>query len=164
MDQVKIDLHGEGITEPLTVVVDKDVKIKEIVEIFAQNSKGVTVEEVEVFFEDETEPRQKEHHCEEGGIKKRHHIHCHRCKKVKCAIDFNGVTKLLTVPPSMRGETLLKLVGREFGITEIDLTNMELKFVSTEQVLLPNEHIGTFVTYPKCETALNLVPIKSTNG
>ena len=102
MKTIQIYVHGENNREPKLVEVSEEASVKDVVNKYLQefpNSGGP--EDVEFFVEDEEEQRPKEETGEKGGIKRKVHIHCHRCKKVSVAVEYNGQTITLNVPPSM---------------------------------------------------------------
>lgn len=78
--QIEIYVHGEGVNVARLVHVAEDAAIKAVL-ASEQGSTAAGKEEVFVFVEDEEEPRKQEEVLCEIGIKRRHHIHCHRCKR-----------------------------------------------------------------------------------
>jgi hypothetical protein len=165
MKTIQIYLHGEEARETKLVEVSADVTIADIINKYREetNMQGAKLEEIDLYFEDEEHPKEKGHHIEQAGIKKRHHVHCHRCQKVAISIEYNGQVKNISVPPSATGIMILKKSAKEFGITEKDASDLLLKLPNGE-VLQKTDHIGSFVSFPHCEIKLLLIHNKQIQG
>ena len=118
---------------------------------------------MEFFVEDEEDQRHKHEAVEKVGIKKKIHIHCHRCKKVSVAVEYNGQTITLNVPPSTTAKKILKQAAKKFNISEGDAADLLLKLADST-VLQPGDHIGSFVAFPHCSINLLLTANKQVQG
>ncbi|MCC7302469.1 MAG: hypothetical protein IT233_07500 [Bacteroidia bacterium] len=158
MKTIQLYLNGEGCPEPKLVEVSAEATIADVINKYREvaNLHDAKVDEIELFFEDEEQPKNKGHHIEQAGIKKRHRVHCHRCRKVAVTVEYNGQIKVLSVPPSATGAMILKKAAKEFNISEKDAADLILK-LPNGNVLQKTDHIGSFVASPHCEIKLLLI-------
>ena len=164
METIEIYLHGENCQEAKIIEIPVNSKIGDIIAVYHNSmNPDAKMEEIELFFEDDDDMKNKEHEIGQAGIKKRHHVHCHRCKKVTVTIDYNGQVIHLKVAPSNTGERILKLAAKEFKIAEGDIGDLYLK-LPDGTTLDPDAHIGSYVHHPKCEITLTLINNNQVQG
>lgn len=164
MDKITIYIHGENHRDPKLVEVSENASIAEIIGIYSKEFPGSGDEhEIELFVEDEQDFKQKHLKGEEHGIKKRHHIHCHRCKKVNVLVTYNSETKSFSVAPSATIKKIEKDALKEFKINEADAGDFLLK-LEDGTVLQPTEHIGSFASHDQCKVSLFLTAAKPIQG
>ncbi len=164
MKTIQIYVHKENNREPKLVEVSEEASVKDVVNKYLQEfPNSDSPEDVEFFVEDEDEQRPKEETGEKGGIKRKVHIHCHRCKKVSVAVEYNGQTITLNVPPSTTAKKILKQAAKKFNISEGDAADLLLK-LSDGTVLQPGDHIGSFAAFPHCSISLSLTANKQVQG
>ena len=164
MKTVQIYGHFENIREPKLIEVPENASVKQVLETVQQQFQpGLNVKELELYLEDQEQPLKKEEKAEPSGIKKKAHIHCHRCAKVQITVFYNGQDKPISFPPSATGKALLHKAIREFGISESDAGDYLLK-LEDKTVLQSTDHIGSFVSYPHCAVKLFLTPTKPVQG
>ncbi len=164
MKTVQIYVHGENNRDPKLVEVSEEATVKDIISKYHQEfPDSGTPDEVELFLEDEEEHRHKDEPGEKAGIKKRVHIHCHRCKKVNVTVEYNGQAITLHVPPSTTSKKILKKAAKEFKISDGDAADLLLK-LHDSTVLQSTDHIGSFVAFPHCSIKLLLTPTKQVQG
>ena len=164
MDKIQIYLHGENHRDPKLIEVSENASVQEIISIYNKEFPGSGNEtEIELFVEDEHDARQKHLKGEEHGIKKRHHVHCHRCKKVNVSVSYNSETKLFSVAPSTTVKKIEKEALKEFKINEADAGDFLLK-LEDGTVLQSTEHIGSFTSYHNCQVSLYLTATKPIQG
>ncbi|WP_156123701.1 hypothetical protein [Flavihumibacter sp. ZG627] len=164
MKTIQIYVHGENNREPKLVEVSDEASVKDVINKYQQEFPGSgNPDEVELFLEDEEDHKQKDEIGGKGGIKKKVHIHCHRCKKVSVTIEYNGQTITQNVPPSTTAKKILKKSAKEFNISDGDAADLLLK-LSDGTVLQPGDHIGSFVAFPNCSISLLLTANKQVQG
>jgi hypothetical protein len=164
MKTIQIYLHGENNRDPKLVEVSEEASVKDVINKYQQEfPNSGEADEVEFFVEDEEDHRHKHEVGEKGGIKKKVHIHCHRCKKVSVAVEYNGQTITLNMPPSTTAKKILKQAAKKFNISEGDAADLLLKLADST-VLQPGDHIGSFVAFPHCSINLLLTPNKQVQG
>lgn len=164
MEKIQIYIHGENHRDPKLIEVPESASIEAIISIYSKEFPGSgEVHEIELFVEDEQDSKQKQLKGEEHGIKKRHHIHCHRCKKVNVLVSYNSETKSFNVAPSTTAKKIEKEALKEFKINEADAGDFLLK-LEDGTVLQPTEHIGSFTSHHQCKISLFLTAAKPIQG
>jgi hypothetical protein len=164
METILIYIHGEHSRESKPVEIPPQILISELIDLYrAQFSLPEGAEPIELFIEEEDEPRERHHHAGEAGIGKRSHIHCHRCRKVEVIVFYNGEDKLLNFPPSATTKRVLKKVLEAFKISEMDAGDYLLK-LDDKTILQPGDHIGSFAVYPHCRVKLFLTSTRPVQG
>jgi hypothetical protein len=164
MNKFEIYMHGENQRDPKLVEVSENASVQEIIKIYRTEFPGSGEEtEIELFVEDEQDAKPKHHKGEEHGIKKRHHVHCHRCKKVNVSVSYNSETKSFSVAPSTTVKKIEKEALKEFKINEADAGDFLLK-LEDGTVLQPTEHIGSFTSHHHCQVSLFLTATKPIQG
>lgn len=154
---IQIYLHGEGQKEAKLIEVSEESTVKEVLTAYREafNLPEKDIEDLQLFV-DEEEPKKTEHHHKKAEIKKRSHVHCHRCEKVGITIDYNGQVVKFSENPSTTGAVILKKAAKDFKISEADGANLILK-TSEKVIIQKTDRIGSFVSYPKCEISLSLI-------
>ncbi len=166
MKSIKIYLSSENNNEPQIIEIDEDSKMKDILikhhEIF--KSPNETIEEFEIFVEDEDDFKHKDDDRHKAGVHKHAHVHCHRCKKISTQLEYNGQVKDISLSPSTTGAKILSLVHKLFpNITEQDALDLRLK-LPNGKFLEKTDHLGSFVSYPHCQTRLTLISKPKVQG
>lgn len=164
MKTIQIYVHGENDRESKLVEVSENASVREILTKYQQEFPGSgSSDEIELFIEDEEEYKAKDEAGENAGIKNRVHVHCHRCKKVKVAVEYNGQSITLHVAPSATAKKILKKAAKDFKISDGDAADLLLK-LHDGTVLQPTDHIGSFVAFPHCHLKLLLTANKQVQG
>lgn len=156
MSTIKIYLHEENKKESRYLTVNSDTTIADLLKIALPEHNGES-ENFQVFIEDEETPKNKGDHLAHIGVKDKSHIHCHRCKKIKVSVSYNGQSFEHAVEPSLTAKRIKKKAGEKFGISVSDLADLVLQ-LPDESVLQDHDHIGSFVSFPECKIHLNLIP------
>src|SRR5687767_1003824 len=115
MKELQIYEHGENNKEPQIITVDERSTVQDIINEYAKKF-NTAAGEVNLFLQDEDDAKEKGTHADAVGIKKRNHVHCHRCRKIKVTVFFNGDDKNIDVPPSFTAKNLIKKIFQLFGI------------------------------------------------
>ncbi len=164
MNKTQIYVHGENSRDPKLMEVPENASVKHIIDQYLKEFPAAgSVDEIELFIEDEEDPKQKDHPGEKAGIKKRIHIHCHRCRKIAVTIIYNGDDKSFTFPPSATAKQVMKKAIQAFNINEADAGDYLLK-LDDKTILQPSDHIGSFASFPRCQVKLFLTPTKPVQG
>lgn len=164
MKSLEVYLHGENSQEPKLVEVAENATVLDIIARYRQEfNSDAPVDEILVFIENEEEPIKKDRPGGDIGLKKRIHLHCHRCKKIAVTIIYNGEDKLFHFEPSATGKKILKKAIAAFNINEHDAGDYLLK-LDDKTILQPSDHIGSFASHPHCSVKLNLTPTKPVQG
>jgi len=164
MEKLKVYVHSEHSRDLKVIEILETASIKDIIDQFHKEFPVAgNPEEIELFLEGEEEPKHKEHKAEHAGVKKKHHIHCHRCKKIEVLIMYNGQDKIFQLSPAATANVVLEKAIHAFNINPEDAGDYLLK-LEDKTVLQPNDHIGSFATYPVCKVKLYLTPTKPVQG
>jgi hypothetical protein len=160
MNEIELFVHSLKDAEPTMVKIGPGASVEELLKKIHEAGlcEGAT-EELLIFVEEEGEPLNKENSIEQCGVKHRHHVHCHKCHRVRVEVNYNGVEKAEAFPPSAKVRRVLKWAVDAFGLKGADAENKVLRLADPPQTeLLSDQHIGSFVHSPKCELKLCLVP------
>lgn len=115
--------------------------------------------------EDDHEPvagHATAHHCRAAGSVV--HIHCHRCRRVKTSVSYNGRDKHHRFSPSATVETARRWAVNKFKIPATDGERLFLWLLGSEQPLDGTKHMGDLAQAPHCQLALLLLPDPRVQG
>jgi hypothetical protein len=163
MIEIELYVHSPKGGEPTMVEIGVEALVEDLLKkIHEAGLCDGPLEELVIFVEDAEEPLGRGHSLERCGLRHRHHVHCHKCHRIRVAVLYNGVEKQESFPPSTRVKRVLKWAIHEFQLKGADAENKVLRLADPPQTELPNEaHIGSFTQPPKCELRLCLVaPIR----
>lgn len=160
MKDIELYVHSGKDTEPALLTIGAHTLVGDLVKkIHDAGHCDGAVEEAMLFLEDQDEPLAKDRSVEQSGMKNRHHVHCHKCHRVRVVVRYNGVDKTEAFPPSAKVKRVLKWALDEFQLKGADAENKVLRLSDPPQTELTNDaHIGSFVSSPRCELNLCLVP------
>jgi len=164
MNKIEIYVRGEHSREPKLVELPAGATIQEVIDLYHKECPGAAdAGEIQLFFEEEDDPKHGHHGCDEAGVRKKHHIHCHRCKEAEVRIIYNGDDKGFRFAPSATIKSVFKEAISAFGISPEDAGDYVLK-LDEKTILQPSEHIGSFVSFPQCVVKLFLTALKPIQG
>jgi hypothetical protein len=155
---IELYVHSNNGVDPVLVQAEQDATITEILEKIAGNGGfgGKVEDDILVFAEDCEEPFERQLKLSECEIRHRHHIHCHRCRKVLVTVYYNGVHKE-TFPPGTKVKRVLKWAIHAFKLSPTDAAEkiLVLKEASNQELPL-DAHIGSFTHPHQCSVELCL--------
>ncbi|MCW3122610.1 MAG: hypothetical protein JWQ38_2102 [Flavipsychrobacter sp.] len=166
MSTIKIYLHGENSRDGQVLEIEDSASLHEVIikhREVCDPSNNTKTEEYEIFIEDEEDNRDKGGDCKNAGIQHHDKIHCHRCKLVSIILEYNGQQKSISLAPSATGNRILNKASELFNISEADAGYLRLVLPDGNDVE-KKQHIGSFVSYPKCEIKLILQSHKKIEG
>lgn len=156
---IDVYVHGEGSREPKMVKVPEDATLKDVAQ-----AAGCHLEKVEELFigrQDEDEPMNHGHHLHEAGVGHRHHVHCHRCKKILVSVSYNGVQKDRDFAPAVRLDKVLRWATHEFNLHGSDAADMALFLPGEATPVDGDVHVGSLASFPDCRiTFMMNVPVQ----
>lgn len=161
MNEIELYVHSTKGAEPTMIKIGAGALVEELLKkIHEAGLCDEPLEVLQIFAEDEGEPLKKGHSIERCGVKHRHHVHCHKCHRIRVGVSYNGVEKSEPFPPSAKVKRVLKwAVDEAFKLKGVDAENKVLRLADPpETELLTDQHIGSFATQPQCELKLCLVP------
>lgn len=161
--EIEIYLHGSGTTEEKLVSVPEDATVRELIDA-AKRAGFPDDADLVLVVEDDEEPLDPSARLRDCGVKNKHHLSCHTCRKIMVTVNFNGVAKERKFAPSRKVKGVLKWALGEFGLTGADAENKELRLGGVEgTVLQSQQHIGSFVNR-SCALELFLTAVVEVNG
>ncbi len=159
---IEVYVHGEGSREPKLVKVSEDATLQEVA-----TAAGYHLERVEDLFigrQDEDEPCHPGDPLHKAGVGHRHHIHCHRCKRIHVAVQYNGAQKEHEFSPATRLDRVLRWATHEFGLEGQDAADMALFLPGDKEPLDGDIHLGSLVSFPHCHVTFTLAVPVLVNG
>lgn len=162
--QIELYLHGPGTADEKIIKVPEDATVRDII---AEAKKlGFTEDfEAALFVEDGDEELDHGHRLHECGVKHKHHVHVHHCRKVAVTSNFNGREKTHSFAPGTRVGRLLRWAVDAFDLKGVDAKNKELRLGgATGNVLTSHQHIGSFTHPPQCSVTVYLTGIVEVQG
>lgn len=152
-------IHTNEWVEPRIVKTNPDCTVKEIIEIVvAQGCFGGKIEgEILVFIEEHEEPLEHHRKLVECEVRHKHHLHIHRCKKVKVGVFYNSEHHGVFAP-SAKVKRVLKWALNAFKLTPAEAADKVLVLKSNHELELdPDAHIGSYAAPHQCVVELCLV-------
>jgi hypothetical protein len=163
---IELFLQGEGIPDIRLIKVDSASTVKELIEQVKAESTILQTsnEKIALFLEDSDKELKLDATLNDIGIHHCKRIHCHRCRKIEVKVNFNGVSKIDGFSPATTVAKVKAWADDLFGLKGKDATEHVLQLCGTN--VRPNEdtHIGSLVSFPKCELCFDLVPKKRVEG
>jgi ABC-type dipeptide/oligopeptide/nickel transport system ATPase subunit len=158
MKNVELYVHSNSGAEPLLIQVSEDAAIAEILQLVAGSGGfGDKVEEdVLVFTEDSDGPIERHRKLSELEVRHRHHLHCHKCHRVKVSVFYNGEHSE-SFSPAATVKRILKWAIKAFKLTPADAADKILVLKNQGADELPlDAHIGSFTQPHHCAIELCL--------
>lgn len=162
---IELFVQGEEIADITLIRVAHDSTAREVVRK-AKEECGITAveEEILLLIEDQDKEIVLDAKLIEVGIVHRHRIHCHRCRRVEVAVNFNGATKAHAFSPSTTIGKIKRWADEEFGLEGVDATEHALQICGTSTRPDLDVHVGSLVHHPHCQVCFDLVPKKRVEG
>jgi hypothetical protein len=164
MKKIQLFLQFEGNRRIELIEVDADSPVQEI--IAAALRVGLPEDcraEACVFGEEGEEPLDLGVTLTAAGVRDKHRIHVHRCRKIAVTLHFNDVTDKHHFPPSATVERVKRYFVHKIHMSPVDATEHVLQICGTTDRPEPDQHIGALVSCT-CSVCFDLVPIKRVEG
>lgn len=162
--QIEIYLHSAGTTEEKIVKVSHDASIDEVLEAAKAAGFAVTSNTI-LLVEDAEDALPKGARLSDHGVKDKHHLHCHSCRKIEVSVTFNGQVQSRKFTPSQKAKQVLKWAVGAFELNGVDAENKELRVGGAGGTILQSQqHIGSFATLSNCSLDLYLTAIVEVQG
>jgi hypothetical protein len=161
---IQLYLHGAGTADEKIIEVPENATVHDVI---AEAKKLGFAQDFEaaLFVEDSDTESDHKHRLHECGIKHKHHIHVHHCRKIAVTMNFNGVDKTHSFAPGSRVSRVLQWAVNAFQLHGVDAKNKELRLGGTNgTVLTANQHIGSFAHPPQCGVTVYLTGIVEVQG
>jgi hypothetical protein len=160
MTEIELFVHTTKDSEPTIIRIGAEAPVEELLKkIHEAGLCDGPAEEIHVFAENGDEPLERGRSMEHCGLRHRHHIHCHKCHRIRVLVMYNGVEKDRAFAPSVKVKRVLKWAIEAFQLKGADAEDKVLRLAEPPQTELPNDaHIGSFTHPAKCEVKVCLVP------
>lgn len=160
MKEMEVYVHTPDSPEPKLVTVREDMTAKDLIEKI--KSLGLLgnepSEDLHLFLDDDEVVIEREKRLCDCGCHHRKHVHCHRCRRAKVTVTYNGRDIDRAFAPSTRIRRIRAWATREFALSETDAAETVLRLADKPDSDLPDDaHIGSFVKFPVCAVRLALV-------
>lgn len=164
MSTLKLFLQFEGHRPVELIHLPETATVADVVA--AARKAGLTDELKDgalVFGAEGDEPLDPSATLKAAGVRDRHRVHVHRCKKVLVTLHFSGQTEKLEFPPAATVERVKREFVRRIHMSPTDATEHVLQLCGTTDRPEPDTHIGSLVC-GCCNLCFDLVPIKRVEG
>lgn len=162
MTQLKLFLQVEGRRSIELIHVLEDAGADAV--LAAAAALGVAVEGAMVFAGDDEEPLQADKPLHHQGVKDKHRVHVHRCKKIKVSLHYADTPEARhEFAPTATVNRVKHWYVRELKMSPVDASEHVLQITGTTDRPDPDVQIGALVS-GRCELAFSLVPVKRVEG
>ena len=164
MPTVQLFLQFEGHPRVELVQLDEDATVADLIE--AARKAGLPDDRKEgacVFAHDAEHPLDPTLTLNADGVRDKHRVHIHRCKKVEVTLHFNERTEKLTFPPAATVDKVKKEFVKNLHMSKVDASEHVLQLCGSTERPDPDTHIGALVC-GCCTLCFDLVPIKRIEG
>jgi hypothetical protein len=164
MSTIQLFLQFEGHRCIEIVRVDENATVRELLAAAARaglpddRKNGAAV-----FAHDGEAPLDLDLTLKAAGIRDKHRVHVHRCKKVEVTLHFNELTEKLQFSPAATVDKVKKEFVKKIKMSAVDATEHVLQLCGSTDRPEPDTHIGSLVC-GCCTLCLDLVPIKRIEG
>lgn len=164
MAKIQLFLQFEGERRIELIELDSDALGSEIIQaalragLDAAHAHGT-----HVFGPDDDSPLKPDVPLDKQGIRHKHRVHVHRCRRVEVKVHFNECTELLEFPPSATVDRVKKQFVKAIEMSPVDASEHVLQLCGTTERPEPDTQIGTLVC-GCCSVCFDLVPIKRVEG
>jgi hypothetical protein len=155
---IELFVHTQNGVDPKLIKVSEESTVTEVLEIIvaAGGHGGKVEEEILVFTEDCDEPIEHHRKLSECEIRHRHHIHCHRCRKVEVSVFYNAEHRK-AFSPGTTVKRVLEWAVKAFKLSPTDAADKILVLKGNPSEELPTDaHIGSFAAPHHCSVELCL--------
>lgn len=162
---IELFVQGEGIGDVTLIRVPPDATIREVI-LKTKTECGIEAREEEIIalIEDQDKEISIDAKLSEVGIRHRHRVHLHRCRRVEVSVNFNGATKKRAFSPSTTIGRIKRWADKEFGLKGVDATEHALQICGTDKRPDLDVHVGSLVQHPHCQICFDLVPKQRVEG
>ncbi len=164
MPTIQLFLQFEGDRRIELIEIDENACIRDLVAAavhvgFPGDQQGAAL----VFGHDREEPFDLEATLNAAGVRHKHRIHVHRCRKIEVTVHFNERTEKFQFPPAATVERVKKDVVKKLHMPPVDATEHVLQICGSTDRPEPDIHIGSLVS-GCCTLCFDFVPIKRIEG
>lgn len=164
MSKIQLFLQFEGSREVELIQLDSEALVSDVLQ--AAVKLGLTENQLvdaHVFGPDNDAPLKLDISLSKQGIRDKHRVHVHRCRRIDVTLHFNELTEVMQFPPANTVDHVKKRFVHVIHMSPVDATEHVLQLCGTNERPEPDTQIGTLVS-ECCSLCFNLVPIKRVEG
>jgi hypothetical protein len=137
--------------------VPEVIIVEELITVVTAGTPFGENKEVLIFLDEIEEPVAPGH---EVHVRPNHHVHFHRCKRIKVTVNYAGKLETHEFSPNATIEKVEKKALEAFGLKGADAKNKELHVHSATGPIAPLENkIGMYVAHHEsCSVTVFLTP------
>jgi hypothetical protein len=164
-NKIELFIQGEAVREVTLIRVPQDAIVRDIIKAVNEQC-GIEAREdnINVVIEDNDDEIPLDTTLKEVGIRNRHRLHLHRCRRVEVSVNFNSVTKVESFSPGATIAKIKRWADDTFELKGIDATEHALQICGTNKRPDLDVHVGSLVQHPQCQICFDLVPKKRVEG
>lgn len=114
--------------------------------------------------EDKHEPSHCHGTLHELNIKRGHHVHVHKCRRIAVEVHYQAGTKHRKFSPATTIAVTTRWARKAFKLHDADAEKLVLRICGTDAQPRPSEHLGELTTGHTCSLCFNLVPEQKVEG
>lgn len=164
MSTIQLFLEYEGHPRVELIRLDENATVADLIE--AARKVGLPDDRKAgacVFGHDADAPLDLTLTLKAAGVRDKHRVHVHRCKKVEVTLHFNERTEKLSFPPAATVDKVKKEFVKAIHMSPVDESEHVLQLCGGTHRPDPDAHIGSLVC-GCCSLCFDLVPIKRIEG
>lgn len=164
MPTIQLFLQYEGHRRVELVQIDENATVSDLIE--AARRAGMSDDRKDgacVFGHDADAPLDMTLTLKAAGVRDKHRVHVHRCKKIEVTLHFNERTEKLSFPPAATVDKVKKEFVKAIHMSPVDASEHVLQLCGSTDRPDPDTHIGSLVC-GCCTLCFDLVPIKRIEG
>lgn len=162
MSQLKLFLQIEGHRSIELIEVAEDAGPDAV--LAAAAALGLAIEEAMVFAGEDEHPLHPDKPLLHHGVKDKHRVHVHRCKKIDVALRYADTpAQRHGFAPNTTVNHVKRWYVNELKMSPVDASEHVLQISGTNDRPDPDVQIGALVS-GCCELAFSLVPVKRVEG
>jgi hypothetical protein len=164
MKTIQLFLQFEGHRGIELVQIDPNATVRELLDAAGRFGLGEDRKAgALVFVHEGDDPLDLDAALIAVGIRDKHRVHVHRCKKIEVTLHFNEVTEKHHFPPSVTIDKVKREFVKKIHMAAVDATEHVLQLCGGTDRPEPDVHIGSLV-HGCCSLCFDLVPIKRIEG
>jgi hypothetical protein len=164
MKEIELYVHWFGDADPKLIKIEEEAIVDDLIKKIETATGMPPSAEYFVFVESTEEVLEGKRKLSECGIKHRHHLHCHTCRRIHVVVSYNGVQKEQQFAPSTKIKAVLKWALYAFELRGADAEGKVLRLSDSGTELLADAHIGSYAKPDSCRVNLALTPLIRVEG
>ncbi len=162
MSKLQLFLQFEGHRRIELIQLDHDSLALELVNAAIRLGLANDSKDVCAFYGDDDCELKLDEPLSKQGVRDRHRVHVHRCRKIKVTLHFNEIVEHMEFPPSATIDRVKKKFVHAIQMKPVDASEHVLQLCGCSDRPEGDTQIGSLASH--CSVCLDLVPIKRIEG